>query len=329
MLDSLLLQLKSASSVVLSTHRHCDGDGLGAQIALLHGLRQLGKQACIINPDAPPKKYAFLEATSEIGVFGEVEVPKCDLAIVLDTNDRRLVEPLISELDAKCSRVLFVDHHPVLRQGPVPNLGSVIDVSAASTGEIVFRLLGFLGVQMNAEIARALYTSVVFDTQLFRYVKSDPRSHAMAAELLKFERDPESIHRKLFATYTIEKMSFLGKALSEVEYLADGRIAVVSVNSAAARACGLDPDESADVIDLVMNIESVQLAVMIRDDGLSKFKLSFRSKGRIQVLPLAETFGGGGHPFAAGAYVEANGSELRAKLVKALTDVAGAPAKRA
>ncbi len=329
MLETLSLQLKHANSVVLSTHRNSDGDGLGAELALLLGLRQLGKKAWIVNPDAPPKKYAFLGLTEIIDVFGHAPVPRADLALILDTNDRRLVEPLATELEAACAQLLFIDHHPILKKGPVPSGGSVIDISAASTGEIVYRLLRELGVSMTAEIARALYTSVVFDTQMFRYVKADPRSHEMAAELLRFEREPELIHRHLFATYTVAKMSFMATSLSSVQYAADGHVALLDVNTADARASGLEPEESGDIIDLVMNIESVEVSALLREDAPGVFKLSLRSKGRLPVLPIAESFGGGGHMFASGAYLRGDKIELRERLLQALIELVTAPIKKA
>lgn len=318
MFDSLVQKLKSAQTILLSTHRNSDGDGLGAQIAFYHGLKKLGKQAFIFNPDLPAKKYAFLNTNDCVQTPG-TPLPKADLGLIFDTNDRRLVEPLISDLERSCTEVLFVDHHPVLEKGPKPNPGSVIDVSAASTGQMAFDLLKQLGVELDANIARALYTSVVFDTQNFRYVKADPKSHEMAAELLRYERKPEEVHRGLFATYTVDKMSFFARTLAQVEYAADGRIALVRVVLSEALKSGLDADESGDVIDQVMNIVTVEVAALIREDADGKVKLSFRSKGTFPVLPIAEKLGGGGHLFAAGAYLnhpkpEVLKAELKAEL---------------
>jgi phosphoesterase RecJ-like protein len=252
-----------------------------------------------------------LGVESIIQICGEAPLPKADLALILDTNDRRLAEPLISELEKQGTEVVFVDHHPVLKEGPAPTTGSLIDISAASTGEIVYRTIQEMKISLNAAMARALYTSVVFDTQLFRFVKSDPRSHLMAADLLKFEKNPEEIHRKLFATYSIQKMEFLARALAQVEYTANGKIAVLKLDGREIRSYGLDLEDSVDVIDMVMNIETVQVATLMREDMPGVFKLSLRSKGVFPVLPLAERLGGGGHTFAAGAYVKREARELR------------------
>ncbi len=313
MFHALVQQIQQASTVVLSTHRHCDGDGLGAQLAVYSALRKLGKTVWVLNPDLPPKKYAFLKTKEIVGVSGG-ETPGADLALIFDTNDRRLVEPLFGRLENSVKQIRFIDHHPTLANGPQPTAGSVIDTSAASTGEMAYQLIKALGVELDADIARALYTALIFDTQMFRYVKGDPRSHLMAAELLRFEREPELVHQALFATYTVEKMNFLAQSLASAEYFADKRVAFVRVRSSEARAQGLEPDESADIIDLVMNIRSVEIGALLREDAPGEYKLSLRSK-RAPVLALAESFGGGGHPFAAGAYLTADADTVRARLL--------------
>jgi phosphoesterase RecJ-like protein len=332
MLTEMAQKLLSARSVVLSTHRHCDGDGLGAQLALYHGLKKAGKTVRVLNVDPPPKKYAFLDTDKLIEVFGQGAKPlePTDLALILDTNDGRLVEPLFTELKNKCKETLFIDHHPVLIQGPAPTVGSLIDIAAASTGELCFHLLRILKIPLDASIARALYTSVVFDTQLFRYVKSHPSSHLMAAELLAFEREPELVHRKLFANYTVEKLAFLTRSLTEVEYLAEDRIAFIPVRAAAFLGGGLDRDESGDIIDTVINIGTVEIAALLREDGPGLFKLSLRSKGTVEVLSLAEKFGGGGHRYASGAHLKGEFSEIRESLIKCLHQLVPAvpPARR-
>jgi phosphoesterase RecJ-like protein len=317
MLKNLPEKLLAAETVVLSTHRHCDGDGLGAEMALFHALKTMGKKVRVLHLDLPAKKYEFLATRDIIEIFeeGRTRLEDIDLSLIFDTNDRRLIEPLFTPLSKASRDVIFLDHHPVLKRGPEPTSDSIIDTSAASTGEITYRLLQALGAPLTPSIARALYTSVVFDTQMFRYVKSDPRSHLMAADLLKFERSPEEIHRKLFATYTVEKMSFLGRALEHVEYSNDRRLAFISISPEDFKRSGLERDESGDVIDLVMNIESLEAAALARQDAPGHFKLSFRSKGRVPVLPLAEMFGGGGHTYAAGAHVVKSLEEIRTQVM--------------
>src|ERR1700722_4951852 len=98
--DSLVRRIKAANSVILSTHKQCDGDGLGALLALYHGLRKTGKKVRILLVDAVPKKYAFLEPEKYLEVFSEPHAPidATDLTLIFDTNDRRLIDPLFGAL---------------------------------------------------------------------------------------------------------------------------------------------------------------------------------------------------------------------------------------
>lgn len=318
--DSLVRRIQAANSVLLTTHKQCDGDGLGALLALYHGLRKSGKKVRALLVDAVPRKYVFLEPEKHLEVFAAPHTPlePTDLTLIFDTNDRRLVEPLYPELANKCREILFVDHHPVLNQGPEPTPGSFIETRAASTGEIAYFLIKGLGIRMDERIAQALYTSIAFDTQVFKFVKNSVNSHLIAAELLMHINNAEAIHRNLFSTHTIEKVKFLSKVLGEIEYYGNGQVAVLNLSDKTLRAHGLDMDDSRDVIDMLMNVNSLQAAALFREDAPDEHKLSLRSKGRLEVLGVAEAFGGGGHMFAAGALIRGPYEEIKQKVVQLL-----------
>lgn len=312
--------ISKANSIVLTTHRQCDGDGLGGEIALFHALKKISKDVRILNVDGTPAKYSFLLPQGQIQYFEEEHeaLQTTDLGIVLDTNDERMLEPLYPVLNSKCHQLVYLDHHPLLKSGPQPTEASVIDTTAASTGELVFDLLNIMNIQLDENISRAIYASIVFDTQIFRYIRSSPRSHEICAELLKFEKAPDVVHRNLFGTYTVEKMSFLSTALSQIEYYCDGRLAILRLNDDELIKHGMIPDESRDIIDFIMNIASLEAAALFREDGQDEFKLSMRSKGSIEVLGVAEAFAGGGHLYAAGSFVKGDYNKIKAKVLKLL-----------
>ncbi len=316
--SSIVKQIAESQSVVLSTHKQCDGDGLGAMLGLHHALKKAGKQVRSITVDGVAGKYEFLEPDLHIENFEKLKTPfrEYDLALIFDTNDRRLVSPLFEELEKHCKTVLFIDHHPVLNQGPVPTPGSFIDTSAASTGEISYFIIKNLGIDIDEKIARALYTSLAFDTQIFKYVKNSPNTHMICAELLAYEKQADKIHRALFSNYTRKKITYLGKVLSETEYLCDDRIAILNLSLKDLTDHELDMDDARDVIDMIMSVNTVQAAALVREDAKDNFKLSLRSKGRMEVLSIAESFGGGGHMFASGAQVNLPYGEIREKLVR-------------
>lgn len=318
--ESLVRRIKAAQSIVLSTHKQCDGDGLGAMLSLYHGLRKSGKKVRVMLVDACPKKYFFLEPEKHLEIFEGPHQPleATELALIFDTNDRRLVEPLYSELALHCREILFVDHHPVLNQGPEPTPGSYIETRAASTGEISYFILKGLGIRLDERISHALYTSIAFDTQVFKFVKNSGNSHLIASELLTHVNNAEEIHRHLFATHTIEKMKWLSKVLGEIEYYGEGQVAVLKLHDLDLKDHSLDMDDSRDVIDMLMNVNTLQAAALFREDAPNEYKLSLRSKGRLEVLGVAEAFQGGGHMFASGAYIRGEYNEIKTKVVQML-----------
>lgn len=315
--DSLVRKIQSVKSVVLTTHKQCDGDGLGAMLGLFHALRKSGHKVRVLAVDRVPTKYAFLEPDRYLEVYEDNHRPldKTELALIFDTNDRRLVEPLYKELEAKCKEILFVDHHPVLNKGPEPTPGSFIDTRAASSGEISYFIVKGLGVRLDEKIARCLYTSIAFDTQLFRYVKSSPTSHLICADLLEYERNPEEIHQYLFSTHSVGKVAFLSKMLAKIEFFGNARLAVLKLASQDLIDHDLEMDDSRDIIDMIMNINSLQAAALFREESSGVYKLSLRSKGKIEILGVAEGFQGGGHLYAAGALLVGQYEELKIEVV--------------
>jgi len=319
-MKTLVNRIRTAQSILLSTHRQCDGDGLGAQLGLFHALKAAGKDVQVINVDSTPKKYRFLSPDRWIQYYdSDSKLPtKVDLGLIFDTNDVRLVEPLYTPLKKVAKTIAFIDHHPILKQGPSPTTESWIDVTSASTGEMAYRLIKDLGLPINRDVARCLYTSITFDTQLYRFVRNSPMSHRIAAEMMEHGIDTEEIHRHLFGNQTVQKMAFLARALGQIEYFSDGKLAVLKLKDSDLFHYNLEPDDSRDVIDMLMNIETLEAAALFREEEVNEYKISLRSKGKIEVLSVAENIGGGGHAHAAGAFYKGEYEPLKAKVVEEL-----------
>jgi len=79
-------------------------------------------------------------------------------------------------------------------------------------------------------------------------------------------------------------------------------------------------DDSRDVIDMLMNVNTLQAAALFREDAPNEYKMSLRSKGQLEVLGIAEAFQGGGHMFAAGASIHGDYQTVKKKVVQLLLD---------
>lgn len=316
-MKTLTNAILKAENIILTTHRDCDGDGLGAEVALYFALKKIKKNVKIFHVDELPERYSYLISRNLINVYNQNLPDETELALVFDTNDERLIEPLFSKIRSLCDNIFFIDHHPFLINGPIPKK-SYIDMKAASTGEVVFNIIKELNIPIDSDIANALYLSIVFDTQLFRYIRASVSSHKIAIELLPHIEKPEVIHKCLFGVQTPSKIAFLSKSLSQIEYYFNNKLALGKINKSEIERFGLSAEDTRDVIDRIIDIQGVEVAVLFREDSKDNYKLSFRSKSKYDVLAISEQFGGGGHHHASGAYINGDYNKIKEEILSFL-----------
>jgi phosphoesterase RecJ-like protein len=65
-------------------------------------------------------------------------------------------------------------------------------------------------------------------------------------------------------------------------------------------------------------VAGVEVGLFFMEQPRGGVKVSFRSRSRVDVAKVAETFGGGGHRLASGATVDATLPEARARVLQAV-----------
>ena len=120
-----------------------------------------------------------------------------------------------------------------------------------------------------------------------------------------------------------EILAYKGRLLERIEYLLEGRLALVHIPWEDIQAYSDQYNPSVLVLDEMRLVEGVDIAVAIKTYPDGKLTGKLRSN-----LPVSETiagyFGGGGHPYAAGFRVyetyETTVSELVDAASKALQE---------
>lgn len=317
-ISSLLAALRVAKRVVLTTHVNPDGDGIGSEVALAHYLRRRGVRTAIVNVGDLPPAYEFLRGDLTIhGAHesaGREAIESADLVLVLDTSEPSRLASLAPRLIGKS--VAVIDHHP-----PMPGaLGSpsVIDPSACATGELVYDLIALEGDRLGTEQAEALYAAIVTDTGSFRFSNTSPRAHEIAAMLIRAGADPERMYQHLFAQLTPQRLDLVKRALASLRTDPDLPVAWVSLSYADVAASGAPADDMEGIVDYARRLRGVEVAILLRELGDGRTKVSLRSNGDVNVARIAREFGGGGHDKAAGALVERPLAETEVAVVKAV-----------
>ncbi len=314
--DEIRDLLVGAHRVIITTHVNPDGDAIGSELALAAALRQMGKEAAVINHNATPENYQWLDPQEEIIHFIPEKhrdlILKSDLTVILDTNqpDRlRSLEPFIRQ---SSSPILIIDHH--LEPHPFGN-HYLIDEAATSTGELVFKIMQELHLEITPAIASSLYTAIMTDTGSFRFPRTDPEIHSIVAELLGKGADPSLCYINVYEQWTAGRMRLLGEVLDSMKTAHNGRVAYVVCTQKMFRATGTTEVETDNFTTYPMSIRGVVIGILFNELATG-VKISFRSKGNIPVNRLAAEFGGGGHLNAAGArLIEGSLDDIVTKVV--------------
>ncbi len=297
------LLFRQHQNFVLTTHVNPDGDGLGSEIALGDWLSSKGKKATILNHNATPEVYRFLDPDKLILQYDpsihQTVLDAADVIVVLDTNHPGRLGSLEKSVLKSKAKKICIDHH--LEPARFADQ-YVIDESATSTGEIVYRLLvGDSGsAAISQTIASALYCAIVTDTGSFRYSNIDPDIHRIVAHLIECGADPGGIYREVYEQWTPGRIQLLGEALATLRVEYGGRLAHITVDQAMLKRTGTSEADTDNFTIYPMSIGAVTSGILFLElqDGV---KMSLRSRGEIPINELAKEFGGNGHRNAAGA----------------------------
>jgi len=306
--------LKSARRVLITSHSAPDGDAIGSELGVLWLAERLGIAAHVVNRDPHPASLAFLPELDRIAVAAELPSGyelDYDLGVVLECPG--LDRPGLAGLDRL--PLLNIDHHLANeRYGAV----DFVDEEAPAVGEMVLAMAEAAGVPLPPATAMALYTALVTDTGDFCYSNATPRAFAAAARLVAAGAAPHVIAEGLHEHVPARVVRLTGAALGTLELLSEGRLAMVSCDSAMLEATGARPEDTENLINIPRSIDGVQVAVLLKDYSPTGVRVSLRSRGTLDVQSVARTFGGGGHRNAAGCTIAGGMAEARRVLLAAL-----------
>ena len=300
----VLDRLDDAHDIVLTTHVNADGDGAGSEAALGAWLAARGKRVAIANPTPFPDRFAYMlpddVAVVDPGSAQDQRLSEADLVVVLDTGEPDRIGRVWKRVREDAVAVL--DHHPP-DDDAIPGPG-VRDPSACATGEIVYDLLIMSDPDGWPEMTlQGIYAAIETDTGSFRFSNTTPRTHAIAADLLRRGVDPEDVYRKLHAVVPLKRLEILRIALDNLHVDPDLPITWIVIPRDVTHEMAATADDLDGVAEYARSVEGTEVALLFRETLEGGTKISFRSNGAADVNVIARQFGGGGHVKASGALV--------------------------
>jgi phosphoesterase RecJ-like protein len=307
-------RVRSGSTFLITSHRNPDGDALGSSLALQGLIRKMGKKADVIVRDdfgKPLKKMPGAEGIVITDSLPQSYPDGIDAIFTMECPEHeRTGFPVLP------GPVVNMDHHLGNRMYGEVNY---LDVDAPSVGEMVLRMNDHLGVELDSDIATAMYVSLATDTGFFRYSNTTMRAFDAAKRMIAAGADPAEISLWINESNTLGSVRLLGLCLETLRVDADGRVATLELRSAFLDDAGAGPEDSEGIVNYGRTIDGVLVSALFKEvpDGT---RISMRAKPCVDVQSVAARFGGGGHKAASGCFIDKPVDDARATLMPLLEE---------
>jgi len=286
--------LRANDDILLIAHVSPDGDTLGSSFALFGALQDLGKRVQVVCEDPVPAIYRFLPFS-----------------------DQLLLPAQARPLFRAAKATLNIDHHGTNDRYADENFVQ----KAGATGELIFNVLASLKVTLNKSIASCLYAAITTDTGNFSYSNTTPDTLRIAAELLDVGIDLPYLNQKLFRTVPFHKLRLHALAVTKAQLYEYGRIGISMLTLEEISSCGASAEDTEGIIDNIRDIDTVEVAALLRESDDGQVRVSLRGKSCADVSKIATKFGGGGHKLAAGCTMKPPLEDAAAQILESAKEL--------
>ncbi len=310
--------IEAAQKIIIIQAENPDGDSLGSALALEEILGDLGKDVRLYCDVETPKYLRYINGWDRVTQDFDTTA---DLAIIVDTTAETLIGKALDLPGVRhflqSHPVLVIDHHTLV-ESTLSFDHTLMNIAAVATGEALYFFAADAGWPINERAAEALFAAIQSDSLGLSTQHTTARSYEAATELVKLGVKPHELEgrRRDFMKKSAEILQYKGELIGRIQYLLDGRLAIVHIPWEDIQKYSDQYNPSVLVLDEMRLVEGVEIGVAIKTypDGKATGKLRAN-------LPIAEQvagyFGGGGHAYAAGFRVYEEYDKIVSELVDA------------
>lgn len=295
-LNQLKVFLNKAQKILILGHINPDGDCYGSILAWHHYLKSLNKKHDMFLAGRSDVAFDFLPGYFEIKNQPEALADDYDLVIINDLNDldrTGLVEYLNTHSNVK---KVQVDHH----NGKVLSVDLNFNQNdCAATAQVLYFLFKDLEVDINKEMAQALLTGIISDSNNYQTSAVTEETFEASATLQELGADPVFISRQI-NRLSLNKLKFLGEILEKNLILKPQKKLIIAVIPLDLWKKYDLPISDLDLLySWLLGVQGYDHVLALKEQAIGEIRVSWRSKGQAQMNRLSAIFGGGGHAQAA------------------------------
>jgi len=303
--------LADAQTVVIVQADNPDADSLGSALSLELVLADLGKQPVLYCGVDVPGYLRYLEGWDRV----VSDLPKqFDASIIVDASTLTLLEKLQQSgqrhwlANKPC---IVLDHHGEV-SNPIEFASvTLCDPTVSSTGELIYSLGRQLEWPMSVPAQAHMMTAILGDTQGLSNQLTSAGTYRTMADMSDAGVSRPALEEVRREANKMPEVIFKYKAklIERTEIHADGRLAIVSVPQQEISAYSPLYNPGPLIQGDMLQTQGILITVVFKtyDDG--KITAAIRcNNGAPIAAALAESFGGGGHPYASGFKLQGSSS---------------------
>ncbi len=285
-------RIRNSKRMAVTSHQRPDGDSLCTALSIKLLAESLGVQVDLVNADRTPLPFNGHPEAALIRI-GQIDPREYDTILLLECAD--VSRSGQEHIDGAYK--INIDHH--YSNTPYADL-NWIDPTAAAVGEMVFRLVPYLGAPLTPEVAENLFCAISSDTGSFQFSNTTSSALETCAALVRAGANPVRVSERLFGNLAPGKVLLLGRVLSSLRINSGSGLAVISMFKRDTEEFGLQEVDTEDITSLARAVKGVRMVMFFKEMAPEVFRVSLRSKGSANAALVAEHFGGGGHVHASG-----------------------------
>lgn len=299
--------ISQSTNIVLINHASPDADTIGSALAFQQVLLQMGKNATVICPNQIPDFLAWMPGQDKIIIhdnkakLASRAIKAADLLFAMDFNAPYRTANVEKQMTMFRGKKVLIDHHLFPQQEYFDLMFSYPEKS--STSELLFDILRASSLKqfINKEIATHIFVGLMTDTGSFAYSCNSPETFESAAELIRYGVNVKETHDLIYNNNSVERLQILGYSIDEaLTILPEYHSAYICLTKATLDKYGDTEGLTEGIVNYALSVKGICFAALLTEKD-NKIKLSFRSKGDINVNAFArQYFEGGGHYNAAG-----------------------------
>tara|TARA_Y100001960_G_C14698013_1_gene840054 strand:- start:101 stop:1054 length:954 start_codon:yes stop_codon:yes gene_type:complete len=305
-LEKVSALLREGDEFLITSHINTDGDSVASCLALQIMLRKLGRRGTVVLQDPAPENLDFLQGFD--GVFTAAESrPPAHFAAVLDCPSLERTGTASDHI-ADGGRVVNIDHH---LGNTLFGAANLVTDGVSSTSELLYHLIQHLEIELDEQLAELLYTGILYDTGGFRYSLTTATTLDVAADLVRHGAPLDVIADRVFNSSSLAQVKMMGKAVESLKLVEDGRIAVLHLGEREMGTANTDK-----AVNYGLMIRGVEVTLLLKEDSHEHYRVSLRSRARVDVNKVAAAFGGGGHNRASGCRMDGARAQVEQALIR-------------